>query len=82
MFNWIYLPVPIRSLYLPTRKNLEILPTGNYKPALLDLDTDLVAPYEADFPLPFPGILLFFVKLLWNEDNNSILLVRYLKDNI
>ena len=64
MFNWIYLPVPNRSLYLPTRKNLEILPTGNYKPALLDLDTDLFAPYEADFPLPFPGILLFFVKLL------------------
>ena len=32
-------PAPTLSEYLPVFKNLAILPTGNYKPALDDLDT-------------------------------------------
>ena len=44
-------PAPTLSPYLPYFKNLEIRPTGNARPALLDLETDLVL---AVFPLAFP----------------------------
>ena len=48
-------PVPTLSVYLPYLKNLLILPTGNYNPALDDLETYFFD--DDDFPFPFPAIL-------------------------
>ena len=48
-------PVPTLSVYLPCLKNLLILPTGNYNPALDDLETYFFD--DDDFPFPFPAIL-------------------------
>ena len=47
-------PVPILSEYLPVLKNLEIRPTGNCKPALIERETYLD---EAVLPLALPGPL-------------------------
>ena len=48
-------PAPTLSVYLPYLKYLAILPTGNYKPALVDLEVYLT---EACLPLalPFPPV--------------------------
>lgn len=56
-------PAPTRSAYFPAFKNLAILPTGNWRPALEDLETDLVA-----FGLPLPPLV---VELIFLVDGKS-----------
>ena len=52
-------PAPTLFVYFPFFKNLAILPTGNYKPALDDLDTALVPDYFPFPPFDFP--VIFFI---------------------
>ena len=56
-------PAPTLSLYLPAFKRLAILPTGNYNPALVDLEVYFYPPViPLAFPFPTGAIyILYFI---------------------
>ena len=55
-------PAPTRVAYLPFFKNLPILPTGNWSPALEDLEVAFFPAPLPPFP-PFPDPAIVLIKL-------------------